>query len=47
MLFADKNDLVKGYFCRNYNIFVVNSGHGFFNLRGLYREMDQTRKRGG
>jgi len=34
MLFVDKNDVVRGLICRNYNIFVVDSGQGFCNPRG-------------
>ena len=30
--FADKDYVVRGLICRNYNICVVNSGHGFCNL---------------
>ena len=37
MLLADKDavvvSVVKGLICRNYNIFVVNSGQGFCNIR--------------
>jgi len=33
MLYADKDDVVRGLICRNYNIFVVNNGQGLCNLR--------------
>ena len=33
MLLADQIDVVRGLICRNYNIFVVNNGQGFYNIR--------------
>jgi len=33
MLLADQIDVVRGPICRNYNIFVVNNGQGFCNIR--------------
>ena len=35
MLFADKDNIVRDLFCSNCNIFVVNSGQGFWNFRIL------------
>jgi hypothetical protein len=32
MLCADKDDLVRGLICRNYNIFVVNDRHDFYDI---------------
>ena len=29
---AYKNDVVSGLICRNYNIFVVNNGHDFYDI---------------
>ena len=33
MLLPDKDDVVNGFNCRNYNIVVVHSGQGFYNFR--------------
>jgi len=32
-IFIDKSGVVKGLICRNYNIFVMNNGQCFCNIR--------------